>query len=89
MVWWKVMEEPTSGFATALSFVPPWTPLLMPLRLAATEAIPWWHPLAGMAGALTMAVLAVWAGGRVFRVGLLMQGKPPRMRELLRWIWRG
>ncbi len=41
------------------------------------------------AGSLTMAVMTVWAGGRVFRVGLLMQGKPPRVRELLTWIWRG
>jgi ABC-2 type transport system permease protein len=88
-VLWKVIEEPTGGFATALSFVPPWTPLLMPMRLAATEAIPLWQPLVGLAGTVLMAMVAVWAGGRVFRVGLLMQGKPPKLGELLRWIVRG
>jgi ABC-2 type transport system permease protein len=88
-VLWKVTEEPTGSFATALSFVPPWTPLLMPMRLAATEAIPLWQPLAGLAGTLLMAMVVVWAGGRVFRVGLLMQGKPPKLGELVRWIVKG
>jgi len=29
----------------------------------------------------------LWAGARIFRVGVLMQGKTPTPRELLRWIW--
>jgi ABC-2 type transport system permease protein len=36
--------------------------------------------------ATTAAV--VWAAGRIFRVGLLMQGKPPNLPELLKWIGR-
>jgi ABC-2 type transport system permease protein len=89
MIWTKVMEEPTGNFATALSFVPMWTPLLMPLRLAATQAVPMWQPVVGMLGALLAALFAAWAGGRVLRVGLLLQGKPPRPAQLLQWILRG
>jgi ABC-2 type transport system permease protein len=89
MIWWKVLEEPSSTFATALSFVPLWTPLLMPLRLAASEAIPLWQPAVGLLGTLLAALVAVWAGGRVFRVGLLLQGKPPRPLQLLGWILKG
>jgi ABC-2 type transport system permease protein len=89
MIWFKVMEEPTGNFATILSFVPMWTPLLMPLRLAATQAIPLWQPIVGMLGALLTAVIAAWAGGRVLRVGLLMQGKPPRLGQLMQWVIRG
>jgi hypothetical protein len=66
-----------------------WTPLLMPLRLAATQAVPLWQPILGMIGALLAALFAAWAGGRVLRVGLLMQGKPPRPAQLLQWILRG
>jgi ABC-2 type transport system permease protein len=89
MIWFKVMEEPTGNFATILSFVPMWTPLLMPLRLAATQAIPMWQPIVGMLGALLTALVAAWAGGRVLRVGLLMQGKPPRLGQLMQWVIRG
>ena len=89
MIWWKILEEPTGTFATGLSFVPFWTPILMPLRLAATEAIPLWQPALGLAATLLTAMLMVWAGGRVFRVGLLLQGKPPRPLQLLGWILRG
>jgi ABC-2 type transport system permease protein len=89
MIWWKVLEEPQSGFATALSFIPLWTPILMPLRLAATEGVPLWQPVLGLAGTLLAAIVLVWAGGRVFRVGLLLQGKPPRPLQLLGWILRG
>ena len=88
-IWWKVLEEPTGGFATVLSLVPLWTPMLMPLRLATTEAVPLWQPILGVLLTLATAVAVVWAGGRVFRVGLLLQGKPPRPMQLLRWILRG
>jgi ABC-2 type transport system permease protein len=35
---------------------------------------------------IASTVAVVWAAGRIFRVGLLMQGKPPNLPELLRWI---
>ena len=29
---------------------------------------------------------AVWFAAKVFRVGLLMHGKPPDLRTLIRWV---
>jgi len=40
-------------------------------------------------GVLVLTVLAVWAGGRIFRVGILMQGGPPKLSKILRWAIRG
>jgi ABC-2 type transport system permease protein len=34
---------------------------------------------------LLASALAVWVGGRIFRVGILMQGKSPKLGEMLRW----
>jgi ABC-2 type transport system permease protein len=89
MIWFKVLEAPLSGFSTGLSFVPIWTPMLMPLRLAATEAVPLWQPVLAAVITLIAALAAIWAGGRVLRVGLLMQGKPPKLSQLVSWILRG
>lgn len=89
MVWFKVLEEPMSRFAVGMSLFPPCTPMLMLLRMSATSAVPLWQPLAGIVGTLLMTILCVWAGGRIFRVGLLMQGKPPKLIDLVRYAIRG
>jgi ABC-2 type transport system permease protein len=89
MIWFRLLEEPMSRFATILSLVPVWTPLLMPMRLAATAAVPVWQPALGMLGTLVGAIVCAWAGGRIFRVGMLLQGKPPQLSQLIRWVLRG
>lgn len=88
-VWLPVIKEPVSAFATWISLVPPFTPILMLLRQAAPTAIPGWQPWVGLAGVLVFTTLCVWAAGRIFRVGILMQGKPPKLGNLVRWAVRG
>ncbi|MBN1895601.1 ABC transporter permease [bacterium] len=88
-VYFPVVREPVSPLATVLSLIPPFTPLLMLIRQSTPEQIPVWQPVAGLAGMLALTVLLVWAGGRLFRVAILMQGTPPRLSNLLRWAFRG
>jgi hypothetical protein len=38
---------------------------------------------------LVFTVLFVWAGGRIFRVGILMQGETPKFGNILRWAIHG
>jgi ABC-2 type transport system permease protein len=83
------VQEPLGAFAEWTSLIPPATPMLMLMRLAASPMVPIWQPALGMILVLATAVLSVFAGGRVFRVGLLMQGKAPKMTELARWAMRG
>ena len=88
-LWFPVMQEPTRSFATWASLFPPWTPMLMLVRIASPVTIPAWQPWVGLAGVVVFTIGAVWAAGRIFRVGILMQGKPPRLGEILRWALRG
>ncbi len=88
-VWLPVAMKPLGAFATAMSLVPPFTPMLMLVRQSSPVAIPAWQPWAGLAGVATFTVLCVWVAGRIFRMGLLMQGKPPKLGELLKWALRG
>jgi ABC-2 type transport system permease protein len=84
-----VIKAPLSGFATGFSLFPFFTPMLMMLRLSGPVSIPAWQPWAGLAGVLAFAVLSVWAGSRIFRISILMQGKPPSLANLVRWAIRG
>ncbi len=88
-VWFYVIREPMSTFAVGLSLFPPCTPMLMLMRQATPVGVPAWQPWVGLAGVIAFTVLSVWIAGRIFRVGILMQGKPPRLSDFVRWAVRG
>jgi ABC-2 type transport system permease protein len=88
-VWINIAREPTSSFATIASLIPTATPMLMILRIAVPPGVGWWQPLLGLALMLVTTVVFVYCAGRVFRVGLLMQGKGASLRDLARWIVQG
>jgi ABC-2 type transport system permease protein len=84
-----LLDQPNGHLATVLSFFPPFTPAVMMLRQAMQGGVPAWQPWVGLAGMLVWTVVATWAGARIFRVGILLQGQPPRLAEMLRWAARG
>ncbi len=84
-----VLQQPHTTFATVMSLVPPFTPMLMLLRQSAPGGVPGWQPWVGLAGVILCTLLAVWAGGRIFRVGILTQGSAPKLGSLVRWAVRG
>jgi ABC-2 type transport system permease protein len=84
-----VIQEPLGTLATAMSLIPIWTPMVMIIRLGTPVEVPAWQPWAGLAGMILFTAFAVWAGGRIFRIGILMQGRPPRLADLVRWAIRG
>jgi ABC-2 type transport system permease protein len=88
-IFMPVLQEPTSAFATWLSLFPPFTPMLMLIRMAAPAGIPAWQPWAGLAGVIIFAIFSVWLGGRIFRVGILMQGGSLKIGRIIRWAFRG
>jgi ABC-2 type transport system permease protein len=88
-VFMPVLMEPTSTFATWMSLFPPFTPMLMLIRKVAPAGIPAWQPWVGLVGVLLFTAFAIWAGGRIFRVGILMQGGAPKLSNMIKWTIRG
>ena len=84
-----VMQQPNGALATAMSFIPPFTPVIMLLRQALPNGVPWWQPWVGLAGVIAWAIAVVWAAARIFRIGILSQGKAPKFSELAQWVARG
>ncbi len=89
MVWPNVIREPSSTFALALSLFPPTTPMLMLVRQSVPPGIPLWQPILGLILSLLTTILFIFAASRVFRVGILMQGKGAGFKDMLRWVLKG
>lgn len=85
-LWPAVTRNPDSLLALTMSHLPPVNAFGMILRLASTQPPPWWEVWISIATGLVSVVAAVWVAAKVFRIGLLMYGKPPNVRTLVRWI---
>ena len=81
-----VIQNPDSSLAVGMSMFPTVTPFIMMMRLAMPPGPPMWQVLTSVAIVLATTTFLVWAAGRIFRVGILMQGKAPTLPEVLRWI---
>jgi ABC-type Na+ efflux pump permease subunit len=88
-VWLPIVREPNGSVAMGMSFFPPATPMAMVLRLAGETVIPMWQILGTLAVLVVSTAACVYAAGRIFRIGILWQGKTPHFTELMRWAWRG
>ncbi|MBZ5607614.1 MAG: ABC transporter permease [Acidobacteriia bacterium] len=85
----QVIQQPGGSLATGLSLFPLFTPIVMLIRQASPGGVPAWQPWVGLAGVVLVTTAITWLAARVFRIGILMQGKAPRVSELVRWAVRG
>jgi ABC-2 type transport system permease protein len=88
-VMMPVIKEPLGSFATISSLFPPFTPLLMLIRQSTPVTIPTWQPVAGIIGVALFTAFTLWAGGRIFRTCILMQGQKPKIGNLVKYVFRG
>jgi ABC-2 type transport system permease protein len=63
--------------------------MLMVARQAVPPGIPAWQPVLGVVLVLLTSVFCVYAAGRIFRLGILLQGKGASFGDLVRWVIRG
>lgn len=80
-----VLRSPNSSTAVGLSMIPFFSPVHMVLRMA-LQMPPLWQVLLSLAIILLTTSGIIWLSARVYRVGILMYGKRPSLRELARWV---
>src|SRR6059058_2745282 len=80
-----MLNDPGSTLAVTLSLIPFSSPVAMPVRWAAGNL-----PASELALSLAILVAAIggvtWVAARIYRVGILMTGKRPNLKELVRWV---
>lgn len=86
VTWFAVLNAPDSPIAIGLSLFPTATPFLLLLRIALPPGPPMWQIALGVALTTATSVGLAYAAGKIFRTGLLMQGKGATLGEMWRWV---
>ena len=80
--------ENTNGpLAFWASMFPLTSPIVMMVRIP--FGVPWWEEVLSLGLLFATSMAFVWISARIYRVGILMYGKKPSIREMLKWVrWR-
>lgn len=66
------------------SLFPLTSPMVMMIRIP--FGVPLWQEILSLFILFATAILFVWAGSRIYRVGILMYGKKPTIKEMIKWM---
>jgi ABC-2 type transport system permease protein len=76
---------PTAGFVTVCSFIPFLSPLVMFMRICVTD-VPFIEILAACAINSATVLCAAFVCSRIYRVGVMLYGKKPRVKDIIRYV---
>ena len=85
ILWMPISRNPNSTLSVFMSFLPPVNTFGMLLRMASNAPPPWWQVWLSIGVGVGSVFVAIWFAAKVFRIGLLMYGKPPSLGTLIRW----
>lgn len=77
-------ENPEGGMAWWCSMIPLTSPIVMMVRIP--FGVPMWETIVSITILYISAFAMAWVAGRIYRVGILLYGKKPSYRELIKWI---
>ena len=82
--FFTVIEDPHGTISTIFSFIPFTSPVVMLMRIP--FGVPLWQQVVSLLLLISTFMLTVWFAAKIYRVGILMYGKKPSYRELIKWV---
>ena len=84
------ISNPTSSLAVWASIIPFSSPIVMMARIpfGVPNTVPWWQLGLSMALLIAGFMFTTWFAARIYRTGILMYGKKPSYKEMLKWAFR-
>lgn len=79
-----VIEDPHGTVSTVFSFIPLTSPVVMLMRIP--FGVPLWQQVVSLLILVGTFIFTVWLAAKIYRVGILMYGKKPSYKELIKWI---
>lgn len=77
-------ENPDGPLAMWCSMIPFTSPIVMMVRIP--FGVSTWELIVSMIILYGSAIGLAWVAGRIYRVGILMYGKKPSYKEMIKWI---
>lgn len=82
--FFTVINDPHGTVATVFSIIPLTSPIVMLMRIP--FGVPAWQLILSIILLFATFMLVVWAAAKIYRVGVLMHGKKPTWKELVKWL---
>jgi ABC-2 type transport system permease protein len=80
-----VIRAPNSTLSVVLSLIPFFSPILMMVRVGILLP-PFSQIMVSIILLVITTLLMVWLAAKIYRVGILMYGKRPAVREIIKWL---
>lgn len=83
------INDPTGPVAVWGSIIPFSSPIIMMTRIpfGVPGTVPWWQLGLSMGLLIVGFLFTVWLSGKIYRTGILMYGKKPTWKEMLKWAF--
>jgi len=82
--FFTVMEEPHGFISQIFSYIPFTSPVVMLMRIP--FGVPIWAQLISIVILFATFILILWFAAKIYRVGILVYGKKPSYKDLMKWI---
>jgi len=79
-----VVEDPHGIISTVFSFIPFTSPIVMLMRIP--FGVPMWQQILSLILLLGTFIFTVWFAAKIYKVGILMYGKKPTYKEIIKWL---
>ncbi len=83
------IANPTGPLATWASIIPFSSPIVMMVRVpfGVPNTVPYWQLGLSMILLVASFIFSTWFAGKIFRTGILMYGKKPSWKEMIKWAF--
>ena len=84
------MADPTGKLAFWASIIPFSSPIVMMARIpfGVPGTVPYWELALSMGLLIAGFILTTWFAGKIYRTGILMYGKKPSWKEMMKWAFK-
>lgn len=86
----NAINDPTSSLAVWSSVIPFSSPIVMMSRIpfGVPDTVPVWQLALSMLLLVAGFLFTTWLSAKIYRTGILLYGKKPSWKEMLKWISR-